>query len=206
MCPCTSDKKRSRSGDGGARHVPDSRQGRQRDASFRSLWYEQDSLSAEESRCHSTIAMTPRETERKDTMTTMKQPRWHPISALPLVAQAIDGMLDAAEGQHPLVRQAQQRPHVLDDATVQRLIRVSTEQATYLDVYEEQLRRWRQTTLTESQRQDVERLTTQLARLRTVVHDILTMSDALPSQTIEQVLGKSDLDVAIEVLTGKLKF
>ena len=88
---------------------------------------------------------------------------------------------------------------------MQRLIRVSTEQATSLDTDEEQRRRSRQSTLTESQRQDVERRTTHLARLRPVVPAIRTISDAFPSQTIERVLGKRDRDVALDALTGKGK-
>ncbi len=72
-------------------------------------------------------------------------------------------------------------------------------------MYEEQLRRWRQTTLTEAQRGEVERLGTQLVRLRSAIEEILTIAEDVKSQTIARLLEKDDVEVAIDFLTGKLK-
>lgn len=67
---------------------------------------------------------------------------------MPLIAYAIDGMTDSAEEQLTNLQEAETRPHVLDDATVDRLIRVYTEQKEDLWLYEEQLARWRAQTPT----------------------------------------------------------
>jgi hypothetical protein len=53
-------------------------------------------------------------------------PRWQPIASLPLIARVIDGQLETAEEQHRLLLQAQ--PGSLDDATVERVVRVFTEE------------------------------------------------------------------------------
>lgn len=57
-------------------------------------------------------------------------------------------MTDSAEEQLTNLQEAETRPHVLDDATVDRLIRVYTEQKEDLWLYEEQLARWRAQTPT----------------------------------------------------------
>ncbi len=59
-------------------------------------------------------------------MSKQPQPTWQPITQLPLIASAIDGMLEAAEEQVILLQQARPKAHVLDDHTVGRVIAVYT--------------------------------------------------------------------------------
>ncbi len=134
-----------------------------------------------------------------------KDPHWQPISALPLLTKAIDGMREAAEAQHQNLQEARQRAYVLDDATVERVIRVFTTQANDLWLYGEQLARWQKIPLSTTQRQEVERLGNQLIRLRTVVQNILALAEELKTLTIEKVLEMSNEEVALVVLSGKLK-
>jgi hypothetical protein len=51
---------------------------------------------------------------------------WQPITALPLVAAAITGMLEGTPEQHRLLIEARQRPYVLDDHTVAPSSRIRT--------------------------------------------------------------------------------
>jgi hypothetical protein len=51
-------------------------------------------------------------------MSDHRVPQWHPISALPMIAQALDGMLESAEEVLQSLEQARPRPHVLDDYTI----------------------------------------------------------------------------------------
>lgn len=127
-------------------------------------------------------------------------PNWQPIAQLPLIASIIDGMLESAEEQEHLLQQAKPKPHVLDDATVGRVVEVFTAQRDDLWLFEEQLRRWRGQPLTVTQQREVGRLTGQLARLRQVIAAILTLTDELKRGTIEQVLAKSDEQLGLEAL------
>jgi len=99
-------------------------------------------------------------------MSQNQEPRWNPISRLPMIATAIDEMLGTAEEQHGNLQQARERPHVLDDYTVGRVIKVFTEQSNDLWLYEEQLARWKKDDLTATQRQEVERLGGQRVQFR----------------------------------------
>ncbi len=131
-------------------------------------------------------------------------PRWQPIASLPLIAQVIDGQLQAAEEQHRLLRLA--RPGSLDNATVERVVRVFTEEVELLAVYDEQLDRWHSWSLTVAQRLEVERLRGQLAHNRDVDAAVLSLAEELKATTIDAILAKSDLELGIEVLTDRSPF
>ncbi len=131
---------------------------------------------------------------------TPPTPTWQPITQLPLIASLIDGMLEAAKENYQSLQQASSKPHVLDDATVERVINVYTTQRYDLWLFEEQTRRWMAEPLAAAQRQEVNRLKDQVAQLREVLVEILALADELKRGTIEQVLAKSDEELALEVL------
>src|SRR6266446_3716241 len=105
----------------------------------------------------------------------MPTPRWQPIAALPLIARVIDDQLEVAKAQYRFLRLA--GPGSLDNATVERVVRVYTEEVELLAVYDEQLGRWRSGPMTGAQRREVERLSGQLARNRDVDAAILTLAE-----------------------------
>jgi hypothetical protein len=72
------------------------------------------------------------------------------------------------EGQYRTLLECRPKPYVLDDATVDRVIRVFTQQKDDLPLYEEQVARWAKMDLTASQRQELAHLNSVLAKL----HDI----------------------------------
>jgi len=61
-------------------------------------------------------------------------------------------------------------------------------------LFEEQLARWKMDKLSVGQRHEVDRLTEQLRRCRTVIDSILSLAEQLKEGTIEKVLAKSDLE------------
>jgi hypothetical protein len=130
------------------------------------------------------------------------QPTWQPISQLPMIAWAITGMADEAAIQVLNLREAQKRPHVLDDATVNRVIASYTQQQGDLWLYEEQLRRWQVGKLTAAQRQEIAGLTVRLTGLRADIATILDLAAYLKPRTIESVLARSDEELALDILTG----
>jgi signal transduction histidine kinase len=127
-------------------------------------------------------------------------PNWQPLTALPLIASLIDGELADGQEHHATLLSVRDRPHVLDDATVERSIKLHTEQRDFLGVFAEQLARWRHKQPTDAQRRELDRLEGQLERLRAVLTAILELAKELKQGTIERVLAKSDLELGIEAL------
>jgi hypothetical protein len=133
-------------------------------------------------------------------MPTPPTPRFQPLDQVPLIASVIDGMLEAAQEQDQTLQPVRHRPHVLDDVTVQRVIRVFTEQRDGLWIFEEQLRRWRALSLTADQAREIERLAGQLERLRAVDEGILALAEELKAGTIERVLETDDAQTGLQAL------
>ena len=139
-------------------------------------------------------------------MSQSPTPNWQPIGFLPELAPMVDGMLESAEEVYQSLQQAQTRgAHVLDDYTVGRVRDVHGTQRNDLWLYEEQLVRWGHADPTSAQRQEIDRLTHQLERLRSVLTLTLALTDELKEGTIDKIMAKSDVEIAIDVLSGKLK-
>ncbi len=130
-------------------------------------------------------------------------PNWQPISFLPKVAEMIDGMLESAEEVYGSLQQAQDRPHVMDDYTIGRVREVHSTQRDDLWLYEEQLSQWQHANPTPAQETEIKRLQQQLDRLKGVLTVCLALTNEIAEGTIEQVMGKSDVELAMEVLNGR---
>ena len=59
------------------------------------------------------------------------------------VNSMIDTSLNDTREHLGTLSKAKDRPHVLDDATIDRVERVHTEQMNYVDIYTQQISRWR---------------------------------------------------------------
>ncbi len=132
-------------------------------------------------------------------------PNWQPLTALPLIASLIDGELADGQEHHATLLSVRDRPYVLDDATVERSIKLHTEQRDFLGVFAEQLARWRNEYPLDAQRRELDRLEGQLECLRAVLTDILQLAEELKQGTIERVLAKSDLELGIEAMLRMTK-
>jgi hypothetical protein len=130
---------------------------------------------------------------------------WQPISQLPQIAWMIDGMTESAEEQLGNLHEAEDQPHVLDLPTVDRVIRVYTEQQGDLWLYREQLARWGRLKLTDAQRAEVTRLQQRLSTLGAHIEALLELAARLRPHTIESILAKSDVELALDVLSGKIR-
>ncbi|BDA76143.1 unknown protein (plasmid) [Calothrix sp. PCC 7716] len=140
-------------------------------------------------------------------MTNFKQtPNWQPISMLPVIAHLIDdGIIDTQQQLSTLI-EAEGKPYTLDDYTVERVVKVYTEQKEFLNLYTEQLKKWKLSSPSVSQNQEIERLEKQLIKFRELNTKILGLVDELKEQTIEKLFAKSDEEIGLEALLGKLKY
>lgn len=132
-------------------------------------------------------------------------PNWQPLSALPMMASMVSEQLADVQQQLDTLKSVQSRPHVLDNETVERMLQVYGEQHTFLWVYDEQVMRWQREALTNEQRLMLEEMAQQLIELNSALTEILSMAEAFKGKTIESILGKSDLEIAMEFLSEDLQ-
>jgi len=117
-------------------------------------------------------------------------PNWNSIAALPQIASLIDGQLTDGQEHYVTLLRFRDRPHVLDDATVERGIQLHTAQMEFIGVLEKQLSRWQSERLSPAQTSELDRLKGQLDRLRKLVSEILKLAQELKQGTIAKALAK----------------
>jgi len=132
-------------------------------------------------------------------------PNWQPLSMIPTIASIIDEEVENFEDLYKMLGEARGKPHVMDDMTLDRAI---SNHRKYLEgawVYDEQLTRWKKENPTCDQSREIERLTGQMVKYRKICEDIIAVSEEVKKGSINRILEMSDEEMAIAVLTGKLK-
>lgn len=127
---------------------------------------------------------------------------WQPISEMPLIASMIDGALDDTRNHIRTLAEARARPHVLDDATIDRVEQVHTEQLAFLDIYAQQIGRWRTETPSTAQTRELDRMEEQNRQLRAVTEDVLALAFVLRKGTINRIMAMSDVEIGLQALLG----
>ncbi len=138
-------------------------------------------------------------------MKTGPSPQWMKISEMPRVAWMIDGMLETAEEVYNSLQEARKTPHVMDDHTINRVYEVHGTQLEDLWLYEEQLRRFEKEKTNADQGKEIDRLTTQLMKLRGVLTSCIKLADEIREGTLNKIMAMDDEQLALEVLLGKRK-
>ncbi len=127
---------------------------------------------------------------------------WQPISQIPLIASIIDGALDDTRDHVGTLSEARSRPHVLDDATIDRVDRVHNEQLEYVDVYDQQISRWRTEIPSAAQTRELDRLEEQNRQLRAATMEVLALAGELRKGSIDRIMEMSDLELGLQALLG----
>lgn len=115
----------------------------------------------------------------------------------------IDDQLEGAREQYETLLRAEDRPYVLDDATLSRVKQVYGDTAADLWLYDTQLDRWSDEALTASQGVEIELLKAQMVALHEVVKAILALASRFEGHTIESVMVKSDYELGLEWFLGR---
>jgi hypothetical protein len=129
---------------------------------------------------------------------------WQPIGEIPLIAGMIDGALDDTRVHLATLTEARARPHLLDDDSIDRSERVHGEQLEFVDIYDEQIRRWRTQDPSAAQVRELDRLEQQNGFLRRVTLDVLALNKDLREGSIDRILEAGDLELGLNVLLGNL--
>jgi len=114
----------------------------------------------------------------------------------------IDGALHDTRDQIETLTKARTRPHVLDDATIDRVERVHNEQLEFVDIYAQQIRRWRTESPTTDQTRDLDRMEEQNRQLRAVTVNVLALAHELRKGTIDRIMEMNDVEFGLQTLLG----
>lgn len=127
-----------------------------------------------------------------------------PIEALSMLSFAIEGALDAAQEQLGNLERAKSKPHVLDDELINRIIDSIKKQNNSLGAEKAVCLHWMRTSLSKSQVKDVERLLSSIHALERVNSQVLFLANHFKDHTLDKILARDDVDLALDFLSGKL--
>jgi hypothetical protein len=127
---------------------------------------------------------------------------WQPISQMPLIASMISTSLVETREHLGTLTKAKDRPHVLDDATIDRVEQVHAEQMEFVTIYTQQISRWRAEKPSPARISELDRMDTQNQQLREVTKAVLDLADDLRQGTIDRVLATSDFELGLQTLLG----
>ncbi len=87
-------------------------------------------------------------------------------------------------------------------ASMDRTERVHAEQLQFVDIYAQQISRWRTERPSADQTRGLDRMEEQNRQLRDVTTDVLTLPRGLRQGTINRIMGMSDLELGLQALLG----
>jgi hypothetical protein len=120
-----------------------------------------------------------------------------PIDMLPLFTEMIIGTIHNTEEQYQTFAAVRHKPHVLDDAIVDRALRLYEEQLDDVALHERQMHWWLSENLSEAQRYQVNDLLAKLSGLRTRTQELLTLLAEIKQGTIDRILEMDDAELGV---------
>ena len=139
-------------------------------------------------------------------MNQIKERNYYPLSFIPAFSGQIDELIEILEAQLRAFSPAKSKPHVLDDQIINRASFAFKKNAEYIQLYQEQTDKWLREAHTETHRQALSLLNEKLSKARKLNADLVALAEELGKGTIDKVLAKDDLELALDFLSGKKRF
>lgn len=133
-----------------------------------------------------------------------KQPIFQPISMIRQILEITQGMLEESKNQLELTKEAKEKPHVLDDDMVDRALKLYKEQNESAKIFINQCKIWKQEKLTELQAVQVQEIEYSTNLLIETNNELLSIFNYCKDRTINKVIEKDDMALALDFLTGKI--
>lgn len=134
---------------------------------------------------------------------TNNSPQFHPTSMIPTLLKLSDGSLDAAREQLANIQSAQDKPHILDDDFVKRSLTLCRNQKQDSEFFLKQCKFWKKETLTDIELTQVKQIEHFSQELDNTNAELVKILEKCKNHTIDKILEKDDLELALEFLTGK---
>lgn len=131
---------------------------------------------------------------------------YYPISNLNTFCKMNSNQLLEVKKQYESLLAVKDKPHVLDDETVQRVIKCYTGQKELLEPERKQFVKWeKEEKLNTTQKEKIKKAYENLDKKEKIINDILSLTKELEKGTINKLMAKSDLELGIEFLSKGFK-
>ena len=133
-----------------------------------------------------------------------KKIKFHALDMIPMYIEISAAQLQDALEQLKNLEACKNKPHVLDDETIDRVIKLYSQQGELLLVALKQCKTWRGQNPIPTQLKDIERIEKFTKKLETTGKQILFLANHYKAHTINRILEKNDVELALDYLLGNL--
>jgi hypothetical protein len=131
---------------------------------------------------------------------------FHGIDMIPSFLRTTTDGLGSSQEQLRNMKLIKNMPHILDDEIIHRSLKLYNEQNEHINFYLEQCNHWKKYQLTELEKQQVFEIESSIIKHKVTNKKILSLLDYCQNITIDKILAKDDMELALEVLTGNTPF
>ena len=133
-----------------------------------------------------------------------RTPIYQPVTMIHPILKINKEMLRDARRQLENFENVKTTSHVLDDVTVDRSIKAYKQQKQIIKVAQNQCTLWQEKEeLSQEQLKEINEIDTTLKELEGIFKQILFLLDTFKKYTIDKIIEQSDIELALNVLTGK---
>ena len=134
-----------------------------------------------------------------------RKPINRPISYLPMFVTALEGDLSTAQEQYETLIPVKDKPSVLTDDIVNRIITLHEEKNEFIENYERQFKIWRKGKLSASQLEVITDLENKLPQLKETNDKVLKLAYEIQPYTIDKIMAMDPIELSMLHLSEKLK-
>jgi len=136
----------------------------------------------------------------------MKTINYQPITKALSILELTKDMLDASREQLEAMKQVKDKPYLLGDALINRSLKSYTAQNEDIDIFLQQCAIWRKEKLNEVNLYQVQEIENCICLLKDINDQIISIANYCKDFTMDEILEKDDLELALDILTGKIPF
>lgn len=126
-----------------------------------------------------------------------------PLSFLSIVSAISESQLADLRPLLADLQAARDKPHVFDDETIDRVIRVHTESLQWLPYTLRQLDRWEKQRPSAAQQQTIQRIRAEVGETEPMLLEILSLAREIGTGTINKILNTDDFELGLAALAGR---
>ena len=132
-----------------------------------------------------------------------KQQIFYKIEKLPIFEKLLNEEVLETQKLNQLLEETEDKPYLMDDATMNRSLKFYQNGIDYMPYYQEQFNRWKNKELTPKQINKIKELEFLVNLQLRFLEYGMALSKKIAKNTIEKLLNKSDFEIGFEALFGK---
>lgn len=136
-------------------------------------------------------------------MSSQPTQNWYTIDKVPLFEKMVNGMLEASDEQLVSLEQAKDKPYILDDAMIVRIIKAHTEQNQNLHYISLQCKRWQEGKLKKEQLKAVKDIELKIEQAKNSNQKVLVLAKYFQNYTINKITEMDSVELALDVFNSK---